>query len=1108
LQRFCPSALLLAVLLASSPARSDAGGWTQVFDAPSSETLLAQSVRRLPDGGYAVVGSVPGRWVVHRRFDPQGQVQGPVRIGWPAILRTPGAMQPDVAPYPTEVRLTMDLWPLRPCQRADHGSFEARGYQFDRSYGHELGELDGEGGGFGHDGLRAAEVFRHAGDCTLRNFGSFPFRIRAMLNSSTEVVAYATASEDLNRPVDTLVVFDRDGLRLSRSFDIGGETLQFLTLLHEVDGDVVVGGSGTAGGALFRVGPEGQVRWRTAVDGTAYFGLVRAHPHADGLMVYASSALRNDLGPFRLLQLDPQSGALRLHARIDNAHRLRAVHGSEARDELLLQRTLSGDDSLLRVSAGGRVETLRAVPSGFAPQLWLGQQGVLVSRDIHQDRAGMGAVLVGIELWRLPLDADAPPQPLDDFELPWPVRPGAAALDGGAGEVALWQHGRIVMHAFDAAGGARWQATLPPHEPVGDPGRPLIQGVLRGADSSCLYLFRPGIASRSGPSQRSESSLSCLRRGDGALRFAHVDLNDPDDPLHRRLVTPLALLAGDENGISLLVRSHEQLCSPCPLRVEQIDIGGDGSMRRRLRIADSEQLRHTILATRNGELFLLASQADSRRLLHQAADDSQRELGPLPSSWDGFAPVTGAIHADGTMRLLGIAESGSRLLTLGADGTLLHDVAIDGRRVGISAQQVFASSDRGAVLVTDVAGRLHLHRIDQDGSLRWRRDIGSMAHDRIRGLFLPGPDAGDAGVRVALVRDARLLLRGFADGDGADAGFTTAQLTGKADDDPLQLPADPIVGAPGWADDGALLYAEHGAAPLLGQPQPPRLHRIDLPPASWPPPARPALTGFWYDPGSSGEGLYLEHFPASGQIGGAWMTYTVAGGTDRAAQRWYSLGGAAGTNDGAVDLTILRSSGGQFAGPPAVDADAVGTARLRRLDCDRVQLDYRFDGDVNDAAAGSLTLVTLVPGSGCAFIAPVSTTGTWYAAEFPGQGLVLQGFGGAGADMHLAGAWLTFDVAGQGDDPTAQHWFTLFGERDNAVHGSYDLQLTRTIGGYLDGRATANRVRVGSARFEMQACDRAELEYLFDPSGVAAEFAAQQGRIELQRIGGCVLRPS
>jgi hypothetical protein len=1108
--RCSPVALFLAALLAPSLARADSGGWTHVFDAPSSETLRIQDLRRLPEGGYAVIGSVPGRDVVHQRFDPQGQAQGPVRIGWPAALRSPGAVQPDVLVH--EQRggwVTRPLPPLLPCRRDDRGGFEARGYPHDYSYGHGRGQLDAEGGGFGYGWMRPTRVFRHAADCTLQDFGTVGFGIRALYNSSAAVLAYAAATDHPHQsfPVQTLLVFDRDGLRLSRTFELDGETLADLSLLQEVDGDVIIGGSGTARGALFRVGPEGQIRWQTAIDGAAYFDFGWPHPHADGLMVYAASSRGIDRGPFRLLQLDPQSGALRLRASIDHAHWVRPVHPPVPRgDELLLLRFLP-DSDLVRVYADGRVETLRALPSGFTPRLWLNEQDVLLSRDIYQQIAGMGSTQLGIDLWRLALTSDALPQRLDDIELPWPVRLGAASLDGAGSEIALWQQGRIIMHAFDAAGGTRWQRSLPPHEPGGHPTRPLVQSVLRGVDISCLHQRRLGMLSSSGPSQRSESSLSCLRRSDGALLFAHTDLNDSDDPLERRWTLPLAVLPGSDDGVSVLVRNLELLCSPCRHRIEQIDIGVGGDVHRRLRLADSEQLRHTVLATRDGELLLLASEAGSRRLLRLATDDSSQDFGLLPSSWDALEPITGAIHADGTIRLLGSAENGSRLLSLDADGVVLNDLALDGRLADVLTKQLFVSRDHGAALVTDVDGRLHLHRVDPDGNLRWWRDIGSAMHDRVRGLFLPGPDADDAGVRVALVRDARLLLRGFADIDGADNGFTIASLVGQADD-PLHpppfdaTPADPIVDAPGWSDDGALLYAEHGAAPLLGQPQPPRLHRIELPSPTGLPPARPALIGFWFDPGSSGEGLYLEHFPA-GQIGGAWMTYTVEGGTDRAAQRWYSLGGTAGADAAAVELTILQSSGGQFGAPPAIDAQPVGVATLRRLDCGRVQLDYRFDAEVNDAAAGSLTLVALVPGSGCMFTVSASTTGAWYAADFPGQGVMLQGFGGAAGDAQLAGAWFTFDVAGQADDPTAQHWFTLFGERDDATHGGYQLQLMRTIGGRFDGPATANRVQVGSARFELQSCDRAMLEYDFDAGGAAAEFAALQGQVELQRVGGC-----
>ena len=98
------------------------------------------------------------------------------------------------------------------------------------------------------------------------------------------------------------------------------------------------------------------------------------------------------------------------------------------------------------------------------------------------------------------------------------------------------------------------------------------------------------------------------------------------------------------------------------------------------------------------------------------------------------------------------------------------------------------------------------------------------------------------------------------------------------------------------------------------------------------------LTGSWFEPATSGQGIEVEVFPNLSAPGTAllqvsWFTYdSVVGGPER--QRWYTLGGTASTGQPA-SLTIYQNVGGNFNAPPITAAQAVGTATLSFDSCTR-----------------------------------------------------------------------------------------------------------------------------------------------------------------------------
>jgi hypothetical protein len=110
-----------------------------------------------------------------------------------------------------------------------------------------------------------------------------------------------------------------------------------------------------------------------------------------------------------------------------------------------------------------------------------------------------------------------------------------------------------------------------------------------------------------------------------------------------------------------------------------------------------------------------------------------------------------------------------------------------------------------------------------------------------------------------------------------------------------------------------------------------------------------ALTGHWFDPATSGQGLELTRIaPGPGDAGllyGAWFTFDPAPPpADPVGDRhWFTLQGQAPIAGDGVRAVVLQTLGGRFDYAPAEGAVAVGSADLfPGPGCDRLTLRYRF----------------------------------------------------------------------------------------------------------------------------------------------------------------------
>lgn len=110
------------------------------------------------------------------------------------------------------------------------------------------------------------------------------------------------------------------------------------------------------------------------------------------------------------------------------------------------------------------------------------------------------------------------------------------------------------------------------------------------------------------------------------------------------------------------------------------------------------------------------------------------------------------------------------------------------------------------------------------------------------------------------------------------------------------------------------------------------------------------MTGSWYDPATSGQGLEIDRIAPAGNDPGllfaAWFTFAPEGGGDND-QRWLTLQGQSPGEGGSVRTTIIQTLGGRFDADPTNNMFAIGQAELVPQGCDRMTLRYRFDDSVD-----------------------------------------------------------------------------------------------------------------------------------------------------------------
>ena len=125
------------------------------------------------------------------------------------------------------------------------------------------------------------------------------------------------------------------------------------------------------------------------------------------------------------------------------------------------------------------------------------------------------------------------------------------------------------------------------------------------------------------------------------------------------------------------------------------------------------------------------------------------------------------------------------------------------------------------------------------------------------------------------------------------------------------------------------------------------------------------LSGSWYNPATSGQGLIFDINPSVNNLFAAWYTFKpngqqIGGG---ASQDWYTLY----TNEFKPGMTsiqnvgIYENSGGVFDSAPSTASAPVGTANVAFQSCGAMTVNYTFTSGENKGQHGTLNLTRAGP---------------------------------------------------------------------------------------------------------------------------------------------------
>jgi len=260
----------------------------------------------------------------------------------------------------------------------------------------------------------------------------------------------------------------------------------------------------------------------------------------------------------------------------------------------------------------------------------------------------------------------------------------------------------------------------------------------------------------------------------------------------------------------------------------------------------------------------------------------------------------------------------------------------------------------------------------------------------------------------------------------------------------------------------------------------------------------PGLTGAWYYPETSGQGLLLDvmlnNADQSGDMFVAWFTHDLSNVANDAEfgdlnNRWFTALGE--YNQDKADLVLYLTDGGKSDATDTVSNTAVGTLKIRFSTCTQGVLSYSFD---NTQIRGSFPITRITADQNCASslssIDPSSASisglsGAWFNPTTSGQGILFDI-----NEQQLFAAWFTFSTKDETTDvdfgSSSHRWFTALGAISDNV---YDTPIYLSEGGVFDTGSTMETTEVGHLKISFDSCTTGTVQYEFFNTGIVGNFS-------------------
>ncbi|MGK2927487.1 MAG: hypothetical protein ACSLE2_17890, partial [Lysobacterales bacterium] len=244
--------------------------------------------------------------------------------------------------------------------------------------------------------------------------------------------------------------------------------------------------------------------------------------------------------------------------------------------------------------------------------------------------------------------------------------------------------------------------------------------------------------------------------------------------------------------------------------------------------------------------------------------------------------------------------------------------------------------------------------------------------------------------------------------------------------------------------------------------------------------------GAWFNPDTSGQGLFIDVDPAGSFMFLSWFTYTDDASTHPFEQRWFTAQGNFSGN--TAELVITETLGGHFDDPQPVTNSAVGEATLVFYDCEQAEMTYSIGGE---SLQGSFPLQRAIPASGnvCnelsgnnlqAVDINSGMDGSWFEPATSGQGFFIDAYESDAGAKFIFVSWFTY-----GDDTASgQRWLTAQGNYQGA---SAVIDVHETTGGSFDDPRPPATNQVGTMSLDFTDCSNALLAYELTDEGTAGE---------------------